>query len=320
MVRNRWRSKARNRILPAGIAVLGLALSAAAQSKDSFTPMSLDSGFGRMDLSEPTIPSDQIIKQFAAKETEFQEALNHYTYRRIARVDTIDDDTHKVSGEWYEVDDVTFNPEGARMEKVVDAPPSTLDQGGIMMSPSDLQDIQHGYPFVLTTADLPAYDVKYIGKQKVDDLDCYVFDVSPKVIEKHKRYLDGRIWVDATDLQIVVTNGRMVPDDTKRGQEDLHPPFMTWRQQVDGHYWFPVYTKGEGVLHFAGGSGYMGFDAHLRDVIKYSDYKRFGSTTTIIYNGQDISKSGQTPDKTQKPARESAEVEVSLGAQAWRVK
>jgi hypothetical protein len=69
---------------------------------------------------------------------------------------------------------------------------------------------------------------------------------------KKQRYLRGRIWVDATDLQNVVTNGRMIPDDTHKDSEDLHPPFMTWRQQVDGHYWFPVYIKGEGILHFAG--------------------------------------------------------------------
>jgi hypothetical protein len=299
-VRKRWWNRAwRNRILAAALVVMGLALDSAAQSKDGFTPMALDSGFGRMDLSAPTIPADQIIKQFAAKETEFQEALNHYTYRRTARVQTIDDDTNKVDGEWYEVDDVIFNPDGARIEKVVFAPASSLTR--VMMSPSDLQDIQHGYPFVLTTADLPAYDVKYIGKQKVDDLDCYVFDVSPKIIEKKKRYLDGRIWVDATDLQIVVTNGRMVPDDTKKGQEDLHPPFMTWRQQVDGHYWFPVYTKGEGVLHFTGGNGYMGEDVHIRDTVKYTDYKRFGTSTTIIYNGQDITKNGP-PQDGQTPA------------------
>ncbi|HEX4030101.1 MAG TPA: hypothetical protein VHX20_07030 [Terracidiphilus sp.] len=264
----------------------------AAQSNDSFTPMPLDAGFGRMDLSPPSVPVDQIIQRFAAKETEFQAALNHYTYRREARVQTIDDDG-KVDGEWYEVDDVIFDPTGTRTEKVVFAPASTLTR--VMMSPSDLQDIQHGYPFVLTTADLPAYDVKYVGKQRVDEVDCYVFDVSPKAIEKHKRYLDGRIWVDATDLQIVVTNGRMVPDDTKRGQEDLHPPFMTWRQQIDGHYWFPVYTKGEGVLHFSGGYGYMSQDVHIRDVVKYTDYKRFGSTSTIIYDGQDITKNGQQP-------------------------
>jgi len=278
----------------AAIAVAACALAAAAQNKDSFTPMPLDAGFGRMDLSDPAIPPEQIIKQFSAKETEFQEALDHYTYRRVARVQTLDDD-NKVTGEWYEVDDVIFDPGGARTEKVVFAPASTLEQGGVMMSPSDMQDIQHGYPFVLTTADVPAYDIKYVGRQKVDEVDCYVFDVSPKMIQKGKRYLDGRIWVDATDLQIVVSNGRMVPDDTRKDHEDLHPPFMTWRQQVDGHYWFPVYTKGEGILHFSGGYGYMAQEVHIRDTVKYTDYKRFGTTTKVFYGGQDITNNGQQP-------------------------
>jgi hypothetical protein len=193
---------------------------------------------------------------------------------------------------------VIFDPSGARTEKVVFAPQNSLTR--VMMSPSDLQDIQRGYPFVLTAEDIGQYDVKYVGRQKVDEIDCYVFDVSPKIIEKKKRYLLGRIWVDTTDLQIVVTNGRMVPDDTRKGSEDLHPPFMTWRQQVDGHYWFPVYTKGEGVLHFAGGSGYLAQDVHMRDTVKYSDYKRFGSTTKIIYDGQDITAPNKQPDPKPK--------------------
>jgi hypothetical protein len=260
-------------------------LTASAQGKDSFSPMPLDSGFGHMDVSQPSVPAEQIIKEFAAKESEFQDALNHYTYRRYARVQTLDDD-NKVDGEWYEVDDVIFDSMGRRTEKVVFAPQSTLQR--VMMSPSDLQDISHGYPFVLTTEDIAQYDVKYVGRQKVDEIDCYVFSVSPKQIEKNKRYFLGRIWVDANDLQIVVTDGRMVPDDTRKGKEDLHPPFMTWRQQVDGHYWFPVYTKGEGILHFAGGSGYMGDDVHIRDTVKYTDYKRFGSTSTIIFNGESL--------------------------------
>ncbi len=283
------------RNLIAAIAIACCALMASAQGKDTFTPMPLDSGFGRMDLSDPPTPPEQIIKEFSAKETEFQEALDHYTYRRDARVQVIDDDTGKVTGEWYEVDDVIFDPTGRRTEKVVFAPASTLEQAGIMMSPSDLQDIQHGYPFVLTTAEVPEYDIKYAGRQQVDEVDCYVFDVNPKTIEKGKRYLDGRIWVDATDLQIVVTDGRMVPDDTKKNQEDLHPPFMTWRQQVDGHYWFPVYTKGEGILHFSGGYGYMAQDVHIRDVIKYTDYKRFGSSSKVFYNGQEVNNEGQQP-------------------------
>jgi hypothetical protein len=282
-VRNRW-----------SIAFLaaGLVLAAAAQEKDSFTPMALDAGIGRMDISEPATAPDEIIRQFAAKESEFQQALNHYTYRRIARVQTIDDD-NKVDGEYYEVDDVIFDSTGKRTEKVVYAPTNTLQR--IAMSPSDFQDIQHGYPFVLTAEEIGQYNVKYVGRQKVDEIDCYVFDVGPKLIEKKHRYLLGRIWVDATDLQIVVTNGRMVPDDTRKNSEDLHPPFMTWRQQVDGHYWFPVYTKGEGVLHFSGGHNSMAQDVHIRDIIKYTDYKQFGSTMKIIYEGKDI-----TPPEKQK--------------------
>jgi hypothetical protein len=282
----------RNRWSIALLMAAGLALAAAAQSKDSFTPMALDAGFGRMDLSAPVTAPEEIIRRFAAKESEFQQALNHYTYRRIARVQTIDDD-NKVDGEYYEVDDVIFDSTGKRTEKVVYAPTNTLQR--ISMSPSDLQDIQHGYPFVLTAEEIGQYNVKYVGRQKVDEIDCYVFDVGPKVIEKKHRYLLGRIWVDATDLQIVVTNGRMVPDDTRKNSEDLHPPFMTWRQQVDGHYWFPVYTKGEGVLHFSGGQNYMAQDVHIRDTIKYTDYKQFGSTMKIIYEGKDI-----TPPEKQK--------------------
>lgn len=272
--------------------MLACASAVNAQDKDSFTPMPLDSGFGRMDVTPPPVPAEQIIKEFAAKESEFQDALNHYTYRRYARVQTLDDDK-KVDGEWYEVDDVTFDSTGHRTEKVVFAPGSTLQR--VMMSPSDLQDISHGYPFVLTTEEIAQYDVKYVGKQKVDEVDCYVMEVAPKVIEKNKRYFLGRIWIDASDLQIVVTNGRMVPDDTRKGKEDLHPPFMTWRAQVDGHYWFPVYTKGEGILHFGSGNGFVGEDVHIRDTVKYTDYKRFGSTSKIIFGGQTAPETNQPP-------------------------
>ena len=265
------------------------------QDKDSFTPMALDAGFGPMSLAAPEMATEQIIQKFAAKESEFQQALNHYTYRRVARVQTIDDD-NKVDGEYYEVDDVIFEPSGRRVEKVVFAPVNTLER--VSMSPSDMQDIQKGYPFVLTSELIGEYNVKYIGRQKVDDVDCYVFEVGPKAIEKGKRYLQGRVWVDAEDLQIVVTNGKMVPDDTRKGSEDLHPPFMTWRAQIDGHYWFPIYTKAEGMLHFAAGRGSIGEDVHLRSTIKYSDYKQFGSSVKLLYNGEDITNKA---DPTAKP-------------------
>jgi len=148
---------------------MACALAAAAQSKDSFTPMALDAGFGPMDISEPPVPPEKIIKEFAAKETQFQQALNHYTYRRVARVQTLDDD-NKVDGEYYQVDDVIFDSTGKRTEKTVYAPESTLNR--VIMMPSDLYDIQHGYSFALTTEEIAQYNVKYVGRQKVDEIDC----------------------------------------------------------------------------------------------------------------------------------------------------
>jgi hypothetical protein len=269
----------------------------AAQNKNSYTPMALDAGFGHMDRNEPKTPADEIIRKFAARETEFQLALNHYTYQRTARIQEVDDD-NKVSGEYYMVDDVIFDSTGRRSERTVFAPQNTLQQ--VQISPSDIEDIQRGYPFVLTTEAIDQYNIQYVGRQPVDEVDCYVFSVEPKKIEKKKRYFLGRIWVDATDLQIVVTNGHMVPDDTRKGNEDLHPAFMTWRQQIDGQYWFPVYTKGDGILHFSGGNGYMSQNVHLRQTIKYTDYKRFGATMRILYNDQDI-----TNNNTDLPANTS---------------
>jgi hypothetical protein len=271
-------------------AVFALAAPAPAQDQDTFTPMPLDQGFGPIDTRPPSTPPDEIIKQFSAKETEFQEAINHYTYRRTAKIDTIDDFKRTVDGEWYEVDDVIFTPDGRRTEKTVYSPENTLRH--IVISPTDLQDIEGLYSYVLTTAEVPAYNITYVGRQKVDEIYCYVFDVGPKQILKNHRYLLGRIWVDDHDPQILITSGRMVPDDTRKGHQDLHPPFMTWRDQID-HYWFPVYTKCEGILHFAGVKGHSGLDVHIREVVKYNAYKLSGSTTKIFDNGQEVQNQGQ---------------------------
>lgn len=281
-------------------AVAACAVTASAQDKDTFTPMPLDSGFGPMNLNPPNIAPDQIIKQFTAKEDEYNDAYHHYTYRRVARVETLNDD-NKVDGQWYEVDDVTFDPTGNRMEKVDYAPPSSLTR--VMMTPTDMQDIQHNWTFVLTPQNIDQYDVKYVGQQKIDEVETYVFDVTPKALDKNNRRFEGRVWVDEQGLQIVVSNGRMVPDDTRKGHEDLHPPFMTWRQQIDGHYWFPVYTKGEGILHFSGGYGYMEQDVHIRETVKYTDYKRFGSTSKIYYDGKQVTDNSQQPG--QQPSQPS---------------
>ena len=246
---------------------------------------------GQLSTEQPkSITSQQIIEKFAAKEKEFKEARDHYTFRQDVRVQTLDGDT--VNGEYREVFDVTYDNQGRHLENVTYAPQDTLTE--IMMSPEDLQDIRHLLPFVLTSDEIPQYDILYIGQQQEDELHCYVFDIAPKKIEAKKRYFQGRIWVDDKDLQIVKTSGKTVPDIRKKSNENLFPKFTTWREQVDGLYWFPAYTKADDTLHFRTGA-YQ--DVHIREIIKYTDYKRFGSKVTVTYEGKEIPKGEQKPDE-----------------------
>jgi hypothetical protein len=271
---------------------IALATPLAAAAQDS-------SGFGKLDLAPPTgTTPDEIIKKFGAREAEFAQARENYTFRQTVKVDTIDDDSKKVDGEYQQVTDITFSREGKREEHVVFAPQNTLQR--VMMSPVDFDEIEHRLPFILTTADLPQYDVTYVGRQKIDDIDTYVFDAGPNHIEKNHHYFQGRVWVDQQDFQIVLINGKTVPQDTRPGHEDLQPPFTTYYEQIDGKYWFPTYTKAEGVLHFKAQTGALSDDVHMRSVVKYTDYKQFRSTSRIIYNGEDITNK-KDPDATQSP-------------------
>jgi hypothetical protein len=257
-------------------------------------------GFGALDATPPVgLTADEIVKKFAARESEFAKARENYTFRQSVKVDTVDDDTGKIDGEYQQVTDITFSREGKREEHVVFAPQNTLER--VMMSPADFDEIEHRLPFILTTEDLPQYDVNYVGRQKVDELDTYVFDAGPKFIEKNHHYFQGRVWVDQRDFQIVLINGKTVPQDTRRGHEDLQPPFTTYYEQVDGKYWFPTYTKAEGDLHFQAQNGALSQDVHMRNIVRYTDYKQFRSTSRIIYNGEDITNT-KDPDADKAPA------------------
>jgi hypothetical protein len=282
--------------LPAKAAAL-LALTLAAPLHLAFAQDS--SGFGKLDTTPPTsLTLDQIIQKFAARETEFAQAREDYVFRQTVKVDTLDEDTSKIDGEYQQVTDITFSRDGRREEHVLFAPQNTLQR--IMMTPADFDEIEHRLPFILTTDDLPQYDVRYLGRQKVDELDTYVFEAGPKVLVKNHHYFQGKVWVDQQDLQIVLINGKTVPQDMRPGHEDLQPPFTTYYEQVDGKYWFPTYTKAEGELHFAAQNGALSEDVHIRSTVRYTDYKRFRATSRIIYNGQDITNNKDSDDQTQK--------------------
>src|SRR5271154_4394210 len=251
---------------------------------------------GPLDPAQPKgVTPDEIIQHFAAKEKEFKTALDQYGYRQTVKVQTVDGDTP--DGEYQQTFDVSFDDRGKKVKNVVFAPQSTLQR--IMMTEQDIDDIENRLPFVLTSDEIGEYSILYVGQQQEDDLHCFVFDIAPKQIEGKKRYFQGRIWVDDKDFQIVKTYGKSVPDIRKKhgngSDENLFPKFTTWRQQIDGKYWFPVYTKADDELHF------KLQDVHIKEIVKYEDYKRFGSNVKILYEGKELPKDqqkpGQTPDQ-----------------------
>jgi hypothetical protein len=256
----------------------------------SLLPLSAHAQEGPLETTQPKgITPEEIIHKFAAKETEFKQAREQYTYRQDVTVATPEDD-----GQYREVFDVVFDDKGKRLENVVFAPQNSLQK--IQMSPEDLDDIRHRLPFVLTSEEIPEYDILYVGQQQEDELHCYVFDIAPKQIVGKKRYFQGRIWVDDQDFQIVKTYGKTVPDiRKKKGQENLFPKFTTWRQQVDGKYWFPVYTKADDTLHFSTN------DVRIVEKVKYENYQRFGSNVKITYEGQELGKGQEKTGTQQQP-------------------
>ena len=189
-----------------------------------------------------------------------------------------------------------YDDKGNRVENVKFAPQSTLQE--VSLTPSDYEDFRHMMAFILTTEDVPKYNLLYVGQQHVDEIDTYVFDIAPKTIEKGHRYFQGRLWVDMRDLQIVKSCGKTVPQiiatkKKKNADENLSPTFVTYREQVDGQYWFPTYTRADDTLHFRTN------DVHIREVIKYANYKRFGSTTRIVFKGE--VKDDKSPQPSKKP-------------------
>jgi len=258
-------------------------------------PAFANEGEGPLNEAQPAgITPEQIIQKFAAKEKVFKQARDNYTYRQSVKIETLDGDT--VDGDYQMVTDILFDDKGRRIESVVFAPQPTLTR--IAMTREDLDDIQNRLPFVLTSDELPEYNILYVGQQKEDDLDTYVFDVAPRQIEKNKRYFQGRIWVDNRDFQIVKTYGKNVPDIRKGSGENLFPKFTTYREQIDGQYWFPTYTYTDDTLHF------KNQDVHIRQIVKYTNYKRFGSKSKIIYEGQELppGEQKQPPGQPQQQA------------------
>ncbi|MBM3763474.1 MAG: hypothetical protein FJW36_24970 [Acidobacteria bacterium] len=237
------------------IPLAALALSAAVNLKDP-TPAEIEA----------------IVKKFASKESDFSRARQNYIYRQVTKMHEMDASRKRIIGKYETTSDWRF-VDGKRTEVVVYAPPQSLQN--LLLEPEDIQDMRDTLPFVLTSEDLDSYYVRYLGHELVDEVPCFVFAIKPKKIEPGKRYFSGTAWVDDQELQIVKTYGR--PMGKKRNAGSQYPKFETYREQIDGKYWFPTYTVSTDTLVF---------DASvvpIKMTIRYQDYKRFGAESDIKF-------------------------------------
>ena len=245
-------------LLPAG--------NAAAQTRSqSATPS------GVQNTSQGELTPEQIIEKFAAKEEEFYNAWMQYTYTQTANIRVLSVDGAPQREGMTIVYEVVFNDDGSREVKLVR---SSGRLRAVQFTPEDKEVIQNINPFALTKSELPLYNLKYEGKEKADELDCYVFSVSPKSTKGGRMYFKGKIWVDDQDLQVVKTIGRPVPQT----RENQFPEFETIRQVIDEKYWFPVWTHADSKLRFPGQ------EVRIEETITYGNYRRFGSKATIRYD------------------------------------
>jgi hypothetical protein len=213
----------------------------------------------------PSLPPEEIIRKFSQKEDQFLSVRPAYGYRKSIRIDEFGEDGKQV-GQFLLVTEVTRAANGQIISKAVEKPQSTLHN--FTLETEDVKELDRIPAFPLTSSQLPKYDLKYIGEEQVDELDCYIFQVKPKTLERAKAYFDGIVWVDTKYLEVVKTYGKWINE-----LGDVHTAllpftmFETYRENVDGKYWFPSYMRSDETLHLKEAS------VPLRLVIKWTDFK-----------------------------------------------
>jgi hypothetical protein len=220
----------------------------------------------------------EVVRRFAEAETQNRIARNNYTFTQDFDVLTIGE-AGSVTGRFHRVSDIVFDDRSNRIERITFFPPSTLT--ALQITNEDMQDLAGVQPFALAAEDLAKYQIDYFGKEKVDELNTYVFDVKPKSMVKGERYLQGRIWVDDEDLQIVKVKGQAVPEVG----EQKFPHFESYRENIDGRFWFPTYIYVDDVLEFKKGPA-----VHLKMVVRFTNYKKFGGKIRIADEGEAASE------------------------------
>jgi TonB family protein len=227
---------------------------------------------------------DRIVRAFTVKEEEFRRALTSYSFTRDALMQKIGMGG-QVTGEYHRISTFTFDDQGNRYEKISFFPMSSMPE----VTSEDIEDLGGVEPFALDPEKIGRYNIRYVGKEKIDELNLYIFDVNPKVMPDPKRskerLFQGRIWVDDQDLQIVKTKGKGVPE-TKNNK---FPTVETYREHIDGRYWFPTYSYADEELIFDNGGS-----IHIRMKVRYTDFTPTRATLKVTEIGENDSSGNST--------------------------
>jgi hypothetical protein len=192
---------------------------------------------------------------------------------------------------------VTPVGDGRVAVKTIEKPQSTLQH--VYLSPEDVASLERVPMYPLTSNQLVNYELKYIGKEQVDEIDCYIFQVKPKKVERVKAYFDGIVWVDAKYLDLVKTYGKWVTDQGDQRLMSLLPftLFETYRENVDGKYWFPNYSRADDTLQV------KELLVPMRITIKWSDFKVPAPVVSASPSTPSSVPSPAQPAATEKPPR-----------------
>ena len=215
----------------------------------------------------PSLPPAEIIQRFSKKEDFYHATRPQIAYRKTIRNQEFGPDG-RPTGEYLATYDAVRSADGKLYEKGLAAPESTLQY--LQFEPEDVQFFNRIPAFPVTTSQLSKYDLQYLNTEKVDEVDCYIFQVSPKTLDRQHPLFDGVIWVDQKYLEVVKTYGKWVTD-----LGPVQPPtlpfsmFETYRENVAGKYGVPDYARADSEYKL------KDRDVPIRITIKWTNFKAF---------------------------------------------
>lgn len=226
----------------------------------------ISTGQAQQSGSAAPVDTERIVSALTAHETEFHNALAQYSFKRDAVIQTFGAGG-QISGEYHRTSQLTLDDSGKRIEKILFFPTPTLS--GVGISTDDLDGLGGVQLSALEASKAPLYNFKYVGKERIDELDLHVFDVSPKTLPDPKkvkdRFFQGRIWVDTQGYQIVKARGKGLPET----KNNPYPTIETYREEIDGRFWFPTYAYADEELE--PGNGQV---VRVRLRVRFSEFEK----------------------------------------------